>query len=85
MATAAVRRNAATSAPASTRTPVKPPADSVSLSDSARALSSASKSVSGSNEVREDRVAALKAAIANGTYSVSSRALAQKMVDTALG
>jgi negative regulator of flagellin synthesis FlgM len=52
-------------------------ADSVSLSDSARALSAAHKSVASAPDVREDRVQALKAAIADGTYTVDSRQLAR--------
>ena len=54
-------------------------ADSVSLSDSARALSSAQKTVASAPDVREDRVQALKAAIADGTYTVDSRQLARAM------
>ena len=55
-------------------------ADSVSISDSARALASASRTVSDAGDVRTDKVATLKAAIANGTYSVDSRTLAQSML-----
>ena len=53
-------------------------ADSVSLSD-ARSLSAAHKSVASTPDVREDRVQALKAAIANGTYRVDSHQLARAM------
>ena len=83
MAVAALRRNAALSNTASTSAAPRQ-ADSVTLSDSARALASASKSVASAWDVREDRVAALKAAIASGTYSVDSRTLAQSMVKSAL-
>lgn len=78
MAVAALRSNAATTA-----APAPDPArkaDSVTLSDTARALASAARSVSGAGEVREDRIAALKSAIANGTYAVDSRDLARSMV-----
>jgi negative regulator of flagellin synthesis FlgM len=84
MAAAALRNNnTATDKPAPSAGTSRQ-ADSVSLSDSARALSSAAKSVGNTSDVREDRIAALKAASANGTYSVNSHALARKMVDTAL-
>ena len=55
-------------------------ADSLELSDAARALASAHKAVANTEEVRADRVAGIKAAIANGTYSVDSRQLARSMV-----
>jgi negative regulator of flagellin synthesis FlgM len=54
-------------------------ADSVSLSESARLLSAAHKSVASAPDMREDRVQALKAAIANGTYTVDSQQLARAM------
>jgi negative regulator of flagellin synthesis FlgM len=76
-AIAALRQTAAT-APSSPTT--LRPADSVELSDTARALANASQTVAQASEVREDRVAAIKAALANGTYSVDSRTLAQAMV-----
>lgn len=82
MAVAALRSNAAaaaTSAPAVTRQ-----ADAVQLSDTAKALSAATQSVNGATEVREDRIAALKSAIANGSYAVSSRDLARSMVRRSL-
>jgi negative regulator of flagellin synthesis FlgM len=75
-AIAALRNNAAAAtASGSTRQ-----ADTVSLSEGARALSSARKSVGDTGEVREDRVAAIKAAIADGTYAVDSRQLARSML-----
>ena len=78
MAVAALGSTAATTAAPATG-PARQ-ADSVQLSDTAKALSAATKSVSGSTEVREDRIAALKAAIANGSYAVDSRDLARSMV-----
>ena len=84
MAFAALRRNsaaaAATSSPSTTRQ-----ADGVNLSETARALSAASRSVSAAGDVREERVAAIKAAIANGTYSVNSKNLARSMVKKSAG
>jgi negative regulator of flagellin synthesis FlgM len=53
--------------------------DAVSLSDTAKSMAAALKTVSDSSDVREDKVAALKAALANGTYNVSSRELAQSL------
>ena len=78
-AIAALRSNSAASNAAGASS-VARQADSVSLSDAARAMSTARASVSSASDVREDKVAALKAAIANGTYSVDSRSLAQSMV-----
>jgi len=74
-AASALRSNSTRSTSAS---PVRAP-DSVSLSESARALMGAQQTVDQAPDVREDRVAALKAAIADGTYSVDSRQLAQAM------
>jgi negative regulator of flagellin synthesis FlgM len=72
----ALRQNAAAAA---AQSPARQP-DSVSLSDSALSLSRASKAVSHTSDVRQDRVAALKASIASGTYSVDSRSLAKSML-----
>ena len=78
-AIAALRSNAAASQAAAS-SGVARQADSVSLSDSAHALSSAARAISEASDVREDRVAALKAAIASGTYSVDSKSLARNML-----
>jgi negative regulator of flagellin synthesis FlgM len=78
-AIAALRSNSAASTDVSGSAVVRQ-ADSVSLSETARAMSSARASVSAAPAVREDKVAALKAAIANGTYSVDSRSLARSML-----
>ena len=74
----ATRRSKAAYA-ASTASPPRQ-ADTVSLSDAARALAAANKAVAAAPDVREDRVQALKAAIAGGTYSVDSRKLARSMI-----
>jgi negative regulator of flagellin synthesis FlgM len=79
MAAAAMRKNAAAAAfatPAAARQP-----DAVTISDDARSLVAANKAVSAAPDVREDRVSALKAAIAAGTYSIDSRRLASKLVN----
>ena len=82
MAVAALRSNAA--ATATTAAAAARQADSVQLSDAARALSTATRSVGGATDVREDRIAALKSAIANGSYAVDSRDLARSMVRRSL-
>jgi negative regulator of flagellin synthesis FlgM len=76
-AAAALRKNAlnVTAAPAVSRQP-----DGVSISDSGRAMASARTVVSAVPDTREDRINALKAAVADGTYSVDSRRLATAMV-----
>ncbi len=77
-AASALRSNAAYAAPA-TQAPTRQP-DAVSLSDSARALSAARNAVASATEVREDRVGAIKAALASGTYKVDSRQLARTLL-----
>jgi negative regulator of flagellin synthesis FlgM len=77
-AIAALRGNAVGATPSTTGVARQP--DAVSISDAARALATAQKSVASTGDVREDRVAALKAAIANGTYSVDSRSLATSIL-----
>ena len=79
MAVAALRNNSSASNVAGTSTTTRQ-ADAINLSETARSLSAAKTSVANAPEVREDRVAALKAAIASGTYSVSSRDLAQSLI-----
>jgi flagellar biosynthesis anti-sigma factor FlgM len=77
-AAAALRKNAAVSgmtSPAAARQP-----DAVTISDDARSIAAATRAVTNAPDVREDRVSALKAAIAAGTYSVDSRLLASKLV-----
>ena len=79
MAVAALRKNAAVDQPATPPTTTRQ-ADGVSLSEEARSLAAARDTVSGSSNVREDRVAAIKAAMADGTYKVDSRALAERIL-----
>jgi negative regulator of flagellin synthesis FlgM len=54
--------------------------DSVEISDAARSLASARSAATRSPDVRAGRVAELKAAIANGTYTVDSRQLARSLI-----
>ena len=53
--------------------------DQVKLSDPALSYAAAYRAVAGAAWVRPERVEALKAAIENDTYEVSSRALASAM------
>jgi negative regulator of flagellin synthesis FlgM len=77
-AAAALRKTAvsAATAPSVTRQP-----DAVSISAAGRSMAAArSNKVGEAAEARGDKVNALKAAIANGTYTVDSRRLAHSMV-----
>src|SRR5581483_4810742 len=58
-------------------------ADSVTLSDNARALSSARQAVQAVPEVRNDKVSAIKQSLADGTYQVNSSVLARNMLNKA--
>jgi negative regulator of flagellin synthesis FlgM len=77
-AAAALRANSAGSV-ATPGAPARQP-DMVSISDTGRSITAARKAVAAAPDVREDRVSALKAAIADGSYSVDSRALAAKLL-----
>jgi negative regulator of flagellin synthesis FlgM len=54
--------------------------DSVTLSADAKAMAAARNAVDSAADVRNEKVAAIKQQIGDGTYSVSSRVLAQKML-----
>jgi negative regulator of flagellin synthesis FlgM len=56
--------------------------DSVTLSDSARTLATARTAVQNAPDVRQQKVADIKQQLSDGTYQVSSRVLARKMLDT---
>jgi negative regulator of flagellin synthesis FlgM len=56
-------------------------ADSVTLSDSARSLAAAREAVQNAPDVREAKVADIKQRVDSGTYEVSSKVLARKMID----
>ena len=58
-------------------------ADEVTLSDTARQLAAARDAVKAAPDVRQDKVDAIKQQVDSGTYQVSARVLAQKMVDAA--
>jgi flagellar biosynthesis anti-sigma factor FlgM len=75
-AVAAMRRTSPSAMPS---TAVRQ-SDSIELSDAARALAVAHNAVADAADIRADRVAEIKAAIASGTYSVDSRQLARAMV-----
>jgi negative regulator of flagellin synthesis FlgM len=79
-AAAAVRAHAAGTASSGAGAPRQ--ADSVSISETARSLSAAHKAVAEAPDVRADRVSAIKAAIADGSYTIDSRALAAKLLKT---
>lgn len=57
-------------------------ADSVSLSDGARSFAAARDAVQRAPDVNEQKVADIRQRIDTGTYEVSSRVLAQKMIRT---
>jgi flagellar biosynthesis anti-sigma factor FlgM len=75
---ASARGSAAYSASAAT--PARRP-DEVTISSEARAIAAANTAVASAAEIRADRVDAIRAAIANGSYAIDSRALARAMVD----
>jgi flagellar biosynthesis anti-sigma factor FlgM len=55
--------------------------DSVTLSDSARSMSAARTAVQNAPDVRQQKVADIKQQLSDGTYQVTSRALARKLLD----
>lgn len=57
-----------------------PKVDTVSLSDDAKSLAAARDAVQNAADVREQKVADIKQKISDGTYTVSSRVLARKML-----
>src|SRR3954469_24022814 len=77
----ATQHNAAKSEKAPQQRSQPPKTDSVSLSDSARSLAAARHAVDTASDVREQKVADIKQQLESGTYSVSSRVLARKMLD----
>jgi flagellar biosynthesis anti-sigma factor FlgM len=56
--------------------------DSVTLSDNARSVATGRQAVKNSPDVREQKVADIKQQLSDGTYQVSARALATKMLAT---
>ena len=68
-----------------TRRPVKTSTvnfgrDGVEISSIGRDIQTAKKAVNEASDIREDKVAALKAQIANGTYNVSAESFADKLM-----
>lgn len=61
-----------------------PASDSTGITSNARELSQAREVVEASPEVRAEKVAALKAAIANGTYSADPREIARSLLEKGL-
>lgn len=55
--------------------------DKVEISNLGKTLTSAKVAVKQSPDVREDRIAELKARIESGTYEVSGEAFADKLLD----
>ena len=58
--------------------------DAVALSTRGRLVAEAAHAVQQSREVRSEKVAALKAAIANGTYSSNAREIAERLIANGL-
>lgn len=57
-----------------------PQGDTVKISDAAQSLKGIATSLAGAPEVDSDRVAAIKAAIADGSYSINADKIAEKML-----
>ena len=57
-------------------------ADSVTLSDDAKTLAAAREAVKAAPDVRDDKVSEIKQKVSDGTYSVSAKVLARKMLDS---
>ena len=55
--------------------------DTVEISDAAKTFQVARTAVNSASDVRTDKVAQLKSAIENGTYSVSARDIADKLLE----
>jgi negative regulator of flagellin synthesis FlgM len=60
---------------------VRPSSDTVEISDRSRELARARQAVEAAPDVRSDKVAEIKKRIDDGTYSVSPRLLAQKLLE----
>ena len=68
-----------------TRRPVKTSSvsygrDGVEISTIGKDIQTAKKAVNDASDIREDKVASLKAQIANGTYNVSAESFADKLM-----
>jgi negative regulator of flagellin synthesis FlgM len=59
--------------------------DVLNLSDRGRVVAEAAAAVANSRDVRTEKVLALKAAIANGTYASNAREIAARLLANGLG
>lgn len=59
--------------------------DAVSLSNRGRLVAEAAQAVADSRDVRAEKVAALRAAIANGSYSSNAREIAERLFANGVG
>ncbi len=59
--------------------------DVLNLSDRGRIVAEAARAVAISRDVRTEKVSALKAAIANGTYSSNAREIAERLAANGIG
>lgn len=68
--------------PAGTRTPSGPvPSDSVSLSGAAKAMSRLEHKIAQDSAIDNAKVSAIKQSINDGTYTIDSSAIANKMLN----
>ncbi len=58
--------------------------DAVNISEKGKDVSEMTRTLKEMPEVRADKIADLKARIANGTYNVSAKDIAEKIINTAL-
>ena len=56
--------------------------DSVTLSDGAKTLAAAREAVKNAPDVSDQKVSEIKQKVSDGTYSVSAKVLARKMLDS---
>ena len=59
--------------------------DAISLSNRGRLVAEAAQAVGESRDVRAEKVAALKAAIASGSYRPNAREIAERLIANGLG
>ena len=52
------------------------------MSDGAKSLAAAREAVKAAPDVRDDKVSEIKQKVSDGTYSVSAKVLARKMLDS---
>jgi negative regulator of flagellin synthesis FlgM len=74
-----ISKNTAAQSPAQ-KSPAAKPGDRVSLSPQARELMKAQQALANLPDVREDKVAELKARIDEGRYHIDSEGIAKKMI-----